>query len=98
MVNKPLTEKIVREIVKEELIPIESRLNALEKRFDAFEEKIVSLFEKFRSDIYTMIDPLVRMAETKEEEQIIHRNQHDELRDDVESLKKIHPKFLHATV
>lgn len=62
-----------------------------------FEDKLIAEFEQFRSKMYTLIDPLVGELKKFNEEQGLHEAQHKEIYDDLDSLKKIHPKGIHLT-
>lgn len=95
-------KSVIREVVKEELKPVEDRLS---KRFDVFEDKIItgvkSLLVEFKNDLIQMkLEILGELQKTREEQVLLNARSAkiNKIEDDVESLKKIHPKFSHAAI
>lgn len=97
---------IVRTVVKEELAPVEERLNKkMDRRFDEFKEELVDSFtgiaRELRNDVAAMRDEIMGELKTVREEQIILSSQHSrvvDLEDKVENLEKIHPHGQHVVV
>lgn len=101
---------IVRTVVREELIPVDRRLdrveerlnrletgqNKLEDRIIAFEERMEAAFQKFRSDIFDHIDPLVGEIRTYREEQAVNAGQHQRFDERLEKLEEVHPQGQHT--
>lgn len=73
-------------------------IQALGKSFIKFEDKFGTEFEKFRSKMYTMVNPLFGQLKKFNEEQTIPAGQHQETYEKIQKLEKIHPKFSHAAI
>lgn len=92
---------IVRDVVKEELAPVNRRFESVDRRFDSVEEKLERIeiaFQKFRNDIINHIDHFVGEIKTYREEQTINAGQHQRFDDRLETLEKIHPQGKHAQI
>ena len=95
-------EDKVKKIVHEELREIKEAIRDLEDRFNTnlrlTDQGLQSKIKVSHNEQMNKLDSIVKMLETDDEERIIMGGQIDELREEVESLKKIHPKFNHATI
>lgn len=101
-------QTIVRDVVKEELVPVNKRFDSIDRkfdsvdrRFDGIEEKLEQIedtFQKFRNDIIDHIDHFVGEIKTYREEQTINAGQHQRFDDRLETLEKIHPRGQHAQI
>ncbi len=70
----------------------------IDKMSDSFikmEDRFMKEFEEFRSKIFTLIDPLFGQLKKFNEEQTVHEGQHEEIYQDVQKLKQIHPNNTH---
>ncbi|MBI4067487.1 hypothetical protein HY407_03815 [Candidatus Gottesmanbacteria bacterium] len=94
-------KKIVREVVRDEILPVEKRLNArMDIKLEGFKEEIVSevkgLLTKLRSDFAKMKDEIVGELKGMREEFTMHQGQHDEIKDRLDKTDAIHPLGRHS--
>ncbi len=60
MTNEPAIKKIVREVVREELVPVKKEiLGELDGKFNLFSEQLQKFFDEFRSDMVSLKDEIV---------------------------------------
>lgn len=78
MTKDPIIKSVVRNVIKEELIPvdnhfrkIEENIARIENHLDSFEQKLLAQFAEFRSEMHTLIDPLFKELKKFNEEQSI---------------------------
>ncbi len=103
MSDQTIIKKIVREVVKEEFVPVEKRIYAeMDRKFNLFQtaiiESVKGLLQDFRNDFVTMKDEIVGELQAMREEQTFlnHRSMKiNQIEDDVENLKVIHPENKH---
>lgn len=98
-------KKIVREVVREELAPVEQRFDQkLDYKFALFENKIIEgvqkLLYEFRSDLTKMkLEIVGEIQDFREENTIVDlKNQHQRIinmDESIEKLQKIHPQYTH---
>lgn len=102
--NEPVIKKIIRDVVREEIKPIENRLDSIEnkidKGFDIFLDRLEKYFFNFRSDMAKIQDKIVgEIQNFREENTILElKGQHHRLiqaEEEIENLKNIHPKNQH---
>lgn len=99
MNNKPTNgvfKNIVREVVREELAPVESRL---EKKFEGLllqterrvlqtlDEKIDNTFIKYKDEVLTGLDKVMGGLQTIREENAAHQMQHNRIDERLESIE-----------
>lgn len=92
--SDPAIKKIIREVVKEELSPLEKRLA------DTIVEQVTQVVKTYRNDVNKMKDEIVgELQKFREETSVLDlKRQHKRLLDidkDVDQLKDIHPNFTH---
>lgn len=96
---------IVRTVVREELAPVETRLNEkidrkfeqfeerLDSRFLAFEErmdeKLDNSFRKYRDDVMKGIDKVMGELQTIRQEQTMHQGQHQDFHEVETRVEKL---------
>lgn len=105
-------KKIVRDVVHEEIKPLENGLstlsvqvnsieNKIDKKFDLFLDKLEKYFFDFRSDMAKVQDTIAGELKTNRDEQVILNGRSakiNQIEDDVEKLQKIHPNYTHTTL
>jgi hypothetical protein len=98
--DEPVFKQVVRTVVREELAPVEKRLNQrMDRGFSDFRNEIGQRFKEFKNDLASMKDEIVTELQTSREESTMHKGQHDrfdEIERRVEKLEDIHPKGQHA--
>lgn len=77
---------------------MEKSIIRLEDKMDKFQQEMEAVFTEFRSKIYNLLDPIAGQLKKFNEEQTIHEGQHEEIYQDVQKLKKIHPGNTHQPV
>ena len=104
--NGNVFKTVVRGVVKEELKPIEKRLDKtevllekLDEKIDGVEarldEKIDNSFRKYRDDVLTGLDPIMGEIKAVREEQAAGSMLRGELEERVDGLESIHPQGQH---
>ncbi len=95
MAKDSLIKTVVRGVVKEEV----------KTGFDEFEVRMKQMFDKMASllknDLMTIKDEIMGELKTVREEQTMLNGRSvkiNDIEDEVEQLKNIHPKFTHASL
>ena len=70
--------------------------NRLDLRFENQKEEIEQIMTKFRSDMFTKIDPILKEVLTAREERPIMVHRQEDHEDRIEVLEKIHPQGKHS--
>lgn len=96
-VIKNIVRGVVKEVFAEELPPLEKRISK------NIVGTVKEMLAEFRNDLTNMKDEIVgEIQDFREENTILElKGQHQRLLDvdnDVENLKRIHPKFTHAAI
>ena len=99
-------KNIVREVVREEIKPVEERLiKGLDIKFSQFKDEIIfsikAMLTDFRSEMAGMKDEIISELVKSREETTILKGDHQrvlDLEDKMEDLEKIHPQGQHPTI
>jgi hypothetical protein len=91
---------MVHTVVREELAPVEQRLNRrMDLKFEELKEDVVdsvkNIMGQFRNDIATIKDEIITELKAVREEQTILSSQHSrvvDLEEKMEKLERIHPQ------
>lgn len=95
-------EDKIKKVVHEELREIKELIREVEDRFSTnlrlTDQALQSKIKLSHNELMNKLDSIAKMLETDDEERIIMGGQVDELREEIENLKKIHPKNSHQPV
>ncbi len=99
--DEPVFKQMVRTVVREELAPVEERLNQrMDRGFSEFRIEMDQRFKEFKNDLVAMKDQIVKELQTSREESTIHKGQHnrfDDVERRLEKLEQVHPHGRHIT-
>lgn len=102
MAKDSVIKTVIRSTIREELKATEESLMVkVEQAFSEFQKEMFKAFREMREEFTTMkLEILGELKTTRQEQTMLNARSAkiNKIEDEVESLKKIHPKFSHAAI